>query len=84
MAFVSDKALAVLRTAVAIGEVNNAFGKGRIEQWEAEHGKTDISGFPMEDMVMTFALACFAEGQVQKAKRLLDEANIEHDDRKIQ
>jgi len=84
MSFVSDEALAVLRKAVAIGEVNNAFGKGEIEAWEAEHGKMDMSAVSMEDMVMTFALACFAEGQVQKAKRLLDEANIEHDDRKTQ
>lgn len=84
MSYVSDEALAMLRTAVAIAEVNNAFEKGQIEQWEAEHGKFDMSHLTKEDMVMTFALACFAEGQVQNAKRLLDEANIEHDDRKIQ
>jgi len=84
MSFVSDEALTVLRKAVEIGEINNAFGKGQIREWEAEHGTPDMSSYSMEDMVMTFALACFAEGQVQNAKRLLDEANIEHDDRKIQ
>jgi len=64
---VADAALKMLRIAADLAATHHAFTRGKMDEYEATHRKSnfaDVSGY---QMAMTFALARFADGDFEGA-----------------